>query len=359
MHAPETAEAFAELLDLLRQAEAGFQHGDRAVADDLAALEGYRWLTTTLDVALDCYLWADPARPHFVELTSPTRKWGGDNADAAYWFAPLDPGRRYRITGRKVDAAYLSLTIYGGPHDGRWSTRIVATANDETMPIATDGTFELHLGPDLEPGPTTIRLEPDANAVVTRDYHLHPGREGRSTFAIECLDDAGGPPRPTDAETAASFRRAVAFLRELYGIFPIAPTAEPNTVAEPYPVPSATYGWAAGDAAYAMGAFDLADGEALLIEGRFPPCRFWNLCLWNPYLQTYDYRYEPVTINGGQAVPEPDGTWRLVVAHTDPGVPNWLSTAGHRSGVLWFRWFLPESTPGRPTTTVVELSDLR
>jgi hypothetical protein len=107
-----------------------------------------------------------------------------------------------------------------------------------------------------------------------------------------------------------------------------------------------------------MGTFDLADDEALVIEGRFPPCRFWNLCLWNHYLQTYDYRYEQVTINGGEAVAEADGSYRLVVAHTDPGVPNWLSTAGHRSGVLWFRWFLPDATPDPPTTTVVRLADL-
>jgi hypothetical protein len=358
VHAPETAAAFAELLDLVREAERTFQDGNRAVADDLAAVEGYGFLATTLGVALDCYLWADPVRPAFVELETPTRKWGGDNADAAYWFAPIDPRRRYRITGRRVDAAYLSLTVYGGPDDGRWSTRIVATANDETMPIADDGSFELHLGPDLESGPSSIHLDDDAVAVVTRDYHVHPASEGRSSFAIECLDGPTAPPRPTDASTAAGLRRAVAFLRELHGIFPIAPPGEPNTVSDPYPVPSATYGWAAGDAAYAMGRFDLADDEALVIEGAFPACRFWNLCLWNPFLQTFDYRHEQVTINGGQAVPEPDGSYRLVVADADPGVPNWLSTAGHGSGVLWFRWFLPASTPSRPTTRVVPVAEL-
>jgi hypothetical protein len=350
VHAPETAAAFAELLDVLRTGEAGFQTGDRAVADDLAALEGYRWLTITLQVALDCYLWADADRPEFVELTSPTRKWGGDNADAAYWFAPIDPRRRYRISGRRVDAAYLSLTIYGGPDDGRWSTRIVATANDEHLTFDADGNFV------WDPG----ALDDDAVAIVTRDYHLSPATEGRSTFHIECVDGPGpdDPPRPTDGDTAARFRRAGNFLRELYGIFPL-PTAAPaasNEVAEPYGVPSATYGWAAGDAAYAMGSFDLADDEALVIEGHFPECRFWNLCLWNPYLQTYDYRYEPVWINGGQAVPEADGSYRLVVAHRDPGRPNWLATGGHRQGVLWFRWFLPVSTPVRPTTTVVTIS---
>ena len=62
-----------------------------------------------------------------------------------------------------------------------------------------------------------------------------------------------------------------------------------------------------------------------------------------------------MTINGGQCVYEPDGSWRIVVAHEDPGVPNWLSTAGHREGRLWFRWFLAESLPEQPTTRVVHL----
>jgi hypothetical protein len=357
--APKSAAAFADLLDLLREAEATFQSGDRAVPDDVAAAEGYRWLPSVLSVALDCFLWADPARPAFVEITSPTRKWGGDNSDAAYWHAALDPSRTYRISGRRTDAAYLSLTVYGGPDDGRWSTRIVGTANDDTLPIGEDGTFELFLGPHVEPGGGAIRLEPDANAVVARDYRVHPATDRRSTFAIECLDPAGPPPRLGDEETAAGYRRATTFLRELFGIFPLAPPTEPNTLAEPYPTPAVTYGWAAGDAAYALGCFELGDDEALVIEGTFPPCRFWNLCLWNPYLQTYDYRYEQVTINGGQATPEAGGGYRLVVAHTDPGVPNWVSTAGHRSGVLWFRWFLPESTPDAPTTRVVTIDELR
>jgi hypothetical protein len=50
---------------------------------------------------------------------------------------------------------------------------------------------------------------------------------------------------------------------------------------------------------------------------------------------------------------EPDGSWRIVVAARDPGVPNWVSTADHPRGVIWFRWFLPESLPERPRTRVV------
>ena len=39
---------------------------------------------------------------------------------------------------------------------------------------------------------------------------------------------------------------------------------------------------------------------------------------------------------------EPDGSWEIVIAPRDPGHPNWVSTAGHHRGWVWFRWFLPE-----------------
>jgi hypothetical protein len=125
-----------------------------------------------------------------------------------------------------------------------------------------------------------------------------------------------------------------------------------NEVQEPYPVPTATFGWAAGDAAYAMGSFALRDGEALVIDGRSPECAFWNLCLWNPFLHTFDDAYGRVTINGSQVVPNDDGSWQIVVAAHDPGHPNWLRTQGHERGLLWFRWFLPATTPARPMCTV-------
>src|SRR5205085_9615961 len=103
----------------------------------------------------------------------------------------------------------------------------------------------------------------------------------------------------------------------------------PNRAGPPYPVPQQTFGWAAGDASYAMGSFDLEDEEALVIRGRSPECAFWNLCLWNQFLHTYNYDYERVTINGGQVRYQPDVSWEIVVSATDPGHPNWISTAGH------------------------------
>jgi hypothetical protein len=250
------------------------------------------------------------------------------------------------------DAAYLSLTVYGGPDDGRYSERIVGSVNDEDLEIGPDGSFEVVLSPQPHEG-AWIRLEPDAVCATIRDYLNDPRQGRRAEWRVECLD---APTRlvQDDADLARRLRAAATWLVEQARIAPVE-LGEPNRIEEPYPVPKQTFGWAAGDAAYAMGSFELEEYQALVITGRSPQCRFWNMCLWNPFLHTYNYDYERVTINGSQVRYEPDGSWRIVVAERDPGHPNWVSTAGHRRGRIWFRWLLPATTPQRPRTEVVPL----
>jgi hypothetical protein len=353
--ASATSQAFHELIETLRGLETKL--AGLPADDEQTVLEGYKWMFSILEVALDAYVWADAANPRFVEIVGPYKKWGGDNADAFYQYAPIDPSRTYRVRGRKGEATYFSLTVYGGPSDGRYSQRIVGSVNDRQVSIDEDGTFELILSPD-DPGATRawIKLEPDAVCAITRDYLIDPVRGRRMSWHIESL----APPaqwRERDDELARRFRAGATWLVEQAKIVPI-PLGQPNRVDEPYPVPARTYGWAAGDAAYAMGSYQLGDDEALVIDGRSPDCAFWNMCLWNPFLHTYNYDYERVTINGGQIAYRSDGSWQIVVAHRDPGHPNWVSTAGHRRGRIWFRWFLPEDSPARPETAVIPLDEV-
>jgi len=350
---PETGKVFNELIDELRALEQRILSGPNTPLDDQGLLEGYKWIFSILAVGLDAYVWADPGRPRFVDIVGPYRKWGGDNADAFYQYAPIDPARTYRVRGLRGDAVYFSLTVYGGPADGRYSDRIVGTVNDRMLDVGADGGFEVVISPEPNEG-AWLKLDPDAVCAITRDYIIDPAHGRRVEWHIEALD----PPatwREDDADLARRFRATLTWIREQAQLVPLA-MGEPNTVAEPYPVPSVTYGWAAADAAYAMGSYDLAPDQALVIRGRSPECAFWNLCLWNQFLHTYNYDYERVTINGGQVKYEDDGSWSIVVAGRDPGHPNWISTAGHPRGLLWFRWFHPAATPERPATEVVTLS---
>ncbi len=188
-------------------------------------------------------------------------------------------------------------------------------------------------------------------AAITRDYLNDPAHGRRAAWQIEA-DDPPETYRQDDADLARRIRAATTWVREQASIVPI-PLGTPNAIDPPYPVPTSTFGWAAGDAAYAMGAFELADDEALVIRGRSPECVFWNMCLWNRLLHTYNYDYERVTINGAEVHYEPDGSWIIVISARRPSHPNWVSTAGHGSGRIWFRWFLPTETPEQPQVEVL------
>lgn len=352
-----TAAAFREMLDELVTIERRIHERPEQPLDERTLVEGYRYLFTILQVGIDAYVWADPAAPHFVEIVGPLRKWGGDNADSVYNFAPIDPRRTYRVRGRRGDAVYLSLTVYGGPDDGRWSERIVGTVNDRALTFDAGGNFEVVLSPEEHPG-TWLKLEPDAVCAITRDYLVETPQQRRAEWQIEAIGNPPGPERLDDETFARRLRAALTWVREQGNLVPVPNLTGPNEIGEPYGVPKVAYGWVAGDASYAPGAFALAEDEALVIEGRSPECAFWNLCLWNPFLHTFNYERERVTINGGQVRYEDDGSWRIVVAHRDPGHPNWVSTAGHPKGLIWLRWFYPSETPSRPTSRVVPIDQV-
>jgi len=357
VHGLQTGAVVAELFDELRSLEHKMLTHPEMGGDEQSACESYRWLFSITQVALDCFVWGDVAAPRFVDIVGATKKWGGDNADAFYQHAPLEPGRRYRVTGNAGDAVYFSLTVYGGPADGRYSERIVGSVNDRGVVPDAAGDFSFWIAPEpVDDGPGIVTSD-DTVVAITRDYLEDPVTQRRTTWRIESLDPA--PPYAlTDADLARRMTCALTWVRDQAAIVPVGVFGEPNTIEPPYPVPTATFGWAAGDAAYAMGSFDLQPDQALVVRGRSPECAFWNLCLWNPLLHTYNYDRDRVTINGAQAVPEPDGSWVVVIAATDPGHPNWVSTQGHRSGRIWLRWFLPADTPEPLTCEVVPLADV-
>ncbi|MBP2453018.1 DUF1214 domain-containing protein [Mycolicibacterium lutetiense] len=350
----ELSEAFNALLDAVRAIEQKLLTAEPTLSEpDL--LDGYRLAFSVLRVSVDAYVWGDRDKPILVDATSPYLKWGGDNADAFYQLAPLNPARTYRVTGNRGDAVYMSMTVYGGPGEGRYSDRIVGTINNRDLEFDEDGNFEFIMSPDPHPG-TWLKLDADAEFALTRNYMNDSATERRPEWRIETVNP---PARRSDsaAELARRFRYAKNWLQEQVSFLPT--KVEPaNQLHPPFPVPQNAYGWSAGDAAYAMGSYDLTSDQALIIEGTSPECVFWNLCLWNPFLHTFDYTHERVTINGAHVTYESDGSWRIVVSEKDPGHPNWVSTAGRSTGLMWLRWFLPEETPAQPQCRVVHVAEV-
>jgi len=50
--------------------------------------------------------------------------------------------------------------------------------------------------------------------------------------------------------------------------------------------------------------------------------------------------------------------FRIVVAHRDPRVANWLNTAGRQCGTIYWRHMLPEEPPERVSCRVVAFHDI-
>ena len=110
---------------------------------------------------------------------------------------------------------------------------------------------------------------------------------------------------------------------------------------------------------YYEGAYELADDEALIVEAKVPDkCGYWSLILTNDVYETTDWVNHHSSLNHAQAKVDSDGMFRAVIAAQDPGVPNWLDTAGYASGAAQGRWLDCSSQP-IPTTRVVKLAQVR
>lgn len=361
----ESTAAWQELLKTLGEADRSFLEGDRAVTDDRHVADGYRMLAATLGVALDTYLFPEPGRPQFVAVNTPfrrDRRWGGDNTDAYYFVCPVEPTRRYRISGNKGDSVYFSVTAYNEPSPGAWSDRVVAIVRDTDLDIDADGNFAFEF--------PAGELEPDAAVLMTRDYQADPLTGRPVTWHIEALEPADEI-RHGDAETAASLRAAATWLRTMFAIVPLAvgnrvddqhalghETAHAaNAFADPYQVPDANFGWSARDACYSYGSFVLEADEALIITHRPPSCRFWNMVVWNQFMATFGARDARCSVNGHSAVANSDGSVTIVLSNAQTAHPNSLTTLGYPRGNLAFRWFLPDGVPARPEVQLVKTAD--
>lgn len=367
----ESAAASAELADTLREVEAWLA---KNAASPGERAEAQRYLAHLVSAGTDFYLEGDPERPRFVRIVSPTRKLLGDNPDAVYHWTPLRGDRAYRIRGRRGDEAYLSFTVHARAPEGRLGgvfERPVADVNHLGLHVAADGSFEILLAPDPPQGArNAVRLPPDAACVIVRHY-WETGEPAAAdptrTFhlAIEPVEAPAPAPPLGDAEWAERLRRLSLFLRSSTLHMPVMPeggfiSRTPNVMGEPTVFrQSGEAAWGAVDIAYSMGPFRVAEDEALVMEGRFPPCLFANVVLWNRFMQTFDYRARPVSRNRATTRLEPDGSFRMVLAHRDPGVPNWLDVEGHREGTVFWRFLMPEAAPERPRCRLVPLASLR
>jgi hypothetical protein len=359
----EAGRALAELQQALDELEAGFAAPEAKLRTALDFAEARRMLLHVLLHGLETWLEADPQRPFFRPFIHQHKKLLGDNPDARYFSAVIDDQRRYRIRGNLAGATYTSFTVELAPNpDG---PGVGTTLNDTQFKADANGDYEIVLSRKKEEG-NWMQLPEGASSVTTRHYYerkqsINNDRLHVIPIDIENLDSAPPRPSPTDAEIAAGIRRLTTFVRG--NVVTINAENSPDWVSR---VPNQfvppvvddsnkAVGYAAVDNVYAMAPFVLGPNQALVIRGRFPRCRFANLVLWNRFMQTLDYETRTISLNRAQVVQDAEGNFEIIIAHKDPGRPNWLDTEGRPYGLMFWRFQLPEEDIQALETEVITL----
>ena len=85
---------------------------------------------------------------------------------------------------------------------------------------------------------------------------------------------------------------------------------------------------------YATGYFDLGEDEAAVLEFRPPKAGYWSVNLNDVIGGSLQPHLRQTSINDLQAALDPDGVFRTVISPRDPGVKNWLDSAGQHFGAV-------------------------
>jgi hypothetical protein len=328
--------------------------------DPFDRAEGFRYLSRLTRLALESFVeFADPAAPVLHRPAHETIKLGADNPDNFYQKATISGEHAYRIHGTRGTVHYLGFGTYVGRYGsgGRMGQSGYVEAAD--LDIAPDGRFEILVSRERPASGNWLPMEPDTSSLIVRQTFQDRAVERIADLRIERIG-APGPPDPLTPErldeglaSAASYVAGTAnlfcewaegFRRAVNTLPPFDPAVARAAHGDPH-------------IRYFHGYFELGSEEALLVELTPPACDYWNLQLGNHWMESLDYRYHRIDVNHHTAAREPDGSVRLVVAHRDPGHPNWLDTAGHARGTMCLRYVRARSAPV-PRTRVVPFASL-
>lgn len=301
----------------------------------------------------------DPRHPLLMRYFGPERKQGGDNTDALYVGAPINGTDTYRLFGNRGSSAYFAITVLENGATP-WGGGVVGALFGPDIETDADGNFEVVISPEPHAG-NWIKSSPDTWRVTIRQFFADWENEEPMTARIDRLGDDVTPPTPLTAEgLSAGLERAVEWVdwslnywadtidkwkARRNEFLSFGEVEKEKMDFTPGGVPMITY-------------WQVPHDEALILRVMPPHSDYWACEFGNYWWTTMDYHRNHLSnTNQHYASLEDNGELIVVIAHDDPGLPNWLDPAGHDQGYVTFRWIGADHSP-RPECVQVKASEL-
>jgi len=334
--------------------------GEAYPADPRMRAEGFRYLARLQEFALPWYLeFADPVHPAFFRFGDDVLTWGSTNPDNNYLRAKVEPSGTYRISGNVGGLPEMLVSL----HDGEMvfgRTAVLAERSLAELEVAPDGSFELYLGGPERPG-NWLPLTADADLVLIRQYVCDWNHDPVAELVIARVDEAGATPPapPTPERIAKALDSAAAWVEQSAPFWNQYAKMVEDFVPVNIVMPVSRPAGAAENMLIGVCNFDLGPDDALVFEVDRPDGTYFSAGVASlTWMEPAEFAHHTAHLNDKQLVVDADGKIRIVLAHSDPGVPNWLDTTGYRRGLFGYRFINTTVTP-EPTGKVVKLADVR
>lgn len=300
--------------------------------------------------------------PAFMPHISFYMNVGQPNADTIYKRAIVTPGGTYRLRGRRGNLTIFKMGQMGlTPDQTGGGVRALSYGDFSTLKVDAEGRFDVLLSPTRPAGYSGDwwKLEPDTRTLLLRQVSQDWSKEVDPAVSIERVDVPARRPRATAQEIEARLRDIPrrAFFMAGFLVDHVEQMRREGYINK-LRVLDVSNGGALVGQFYYEGAYELGEDEALIIEAKVPAhCGYSSMILTNDIYETTNWFDNHSSLNGSQYHVDKDGVLRVVIANRDPGVANWLDTAGYRSGAVQGRWTDCDSQPV-PTARKVKLADL-
>jgi len=281
------------------------------------------------------------------------------NPDNVYLRATIDPSETYRVWSDDVTGMREGIFSL---HEGDMQRGEYGVYSERTLgELERDGArLEIVVSPDEHPG-NWMPTRPEARLFMLRVYVDDWSRDVVPTFHIERTSTGGSPspPPPTPERIAAALDRSMHWLATSIPYWKVYlddtfARGVPNHLAPARAVPGG-----ADHLRYGSGVWELADDEVLLIACDVPDADYWGWTIHTaPWFESGDYANRQTSLSGRGLYVDDDHRVRLVLAHHDPGVPNWIDTEGRRRGLLVYR-LVGARSGVEPAAEVVGADELR